>query len=432
MYRAHICNCLAKFNMIKLKGRGVNILKKIISMILCVILVLSMFSCVYAEKKPQIVVLKFDDVTKDNIAGFQKVIDTCKDLGVVCSVGVIGQRIEDAEQTVYDTIRSWSETGTEVWHHGYYHTKAEYWTEPYESQYESFKKTYDLLKEKCGITVTSFGSPHNSSEGVTQKMFVDHFPGINAVLYEKNYNQGLDAVYFTSKLRIESDTGVVDTYDNLVEKYNSLKNADYMICQGHPAKWSDESYKSFIKLVNLLKADGCIFMTPSQYVAYVENSRPKVKINGEEVTSEVSARVSGKEVLVPFRAVLEKISATVSYDEATDSVQAELNGKKISIANQSKTATVNGEEITTGAKAVVLNGRMLIPVSLISKMLGIECKFEENVVNITFEKEPPVIILKCDDYKANDMSYIENFDKFYKNLISIIIPPPRKSQVKLY
>ncbi len=350
-------------------------------------LVFSMFSFVSAEeKKGPVVIFKFDDVTKDNIAGFQRVIDECRNLGIVCSVGVITQRIEDAEQGVYDTIRDWSESGIEVWHHGYYHTKAEYWTEPYESQYDSFSRGYNILKDKCGVTVTSFGSPHNSSEDITQKMFVDHFPGIRAVLYEKDYNQGLDAIFMTSKLKLEAKTGVIDTYENLVERYTSLKNADYMICQAHPAGWSDESYETFRRLVALMKADGCSFMTPTEYCDYVESKRPKVKINGKLIESEVSARISGKEILVPFRAVLEKLSATVSYDEETDSVQAELNGKKISIANQSKSATINDEEITAETKAVILNGRMLIPLNFVSKMLGIESKFDEtaNEVNINF------------------------------------------------
>ena len=37
--------------------------------------------------------------------------------------------------------------------------------------------------------------------------------------------------------------------------------------QGHPKSWNDERWDNFVKIIEYLKSKGCVFMTPSEYMA---------------------------------------------------------------------------------------------------------------------------------------------------------------------
>ena len=40
-----------------------------------------------------------------------------------------------------------------------------------------------------------------------------------------------------------------------------------VIGQGHPNAWDDKRWEGFVKIIEFLKSRGCVFMTPSEYLA---------------------------------------------------------------------------------------------------------------------------------------------------------------------
>ena len=48
-------------------------------------------------------------------------------------------------------------------------------------------------------------------------------------------------------------------------QYKSQRTRDYIMLQGHPAMWSDESFESFKRILDCLEADGWTFTTHSGY-----------------------------------------------------------------------------------------------------------------------------------------------------------------------
>ena len=47
--------------------------------------------------------------------------------------------------------------------------------------------------------------------------------------------------------------------------YTGRRTQSCMTLQGHPAMWSDEMFADFQHIVELLQADGRIFLTPYEY-----------------------------------------------------------------------------------------------------------------------------------------------------------------------
>ena len=159
-------------------------MKKFRKLIPCAVittLIFSLFSAFPSSASARynpIIILKFDDLGVNNIDNFQKCFDILQSYDIdSAGFGVIGKNLEDSVVTdeLISKIKEWNSAGIEIWHHGYSHTEGEYNSSSYEAQKESFGKTCDLLKEKTGITITSFGSPFNNADETTVKVINESF-----------------------------------------------------------------------------------------------------------------------------------------------------------------------------------------------------------------------------------------------------------------
>ncbi|MBQ4110578.1 MAG: polysaccharide deacetylase family protein [Clostridia bacterium] len=224
------------------------------------------FSPVTKDENAPYVILKFDDLGANTVGDFQSAYELCKKLDTVASFGVIGERFnEDTANSVYETIKGWHNDGFEIWHHGFDHSTAEYSTCTYDEQKEFFGKTLDLMEEKCGITITTFGSPYNNSTETTRSMIEEQYPQIKAIMLA-DY-AGTDKIkVLDSRINLESKTGVIASYKTFQNRYAKRGTADYIILQGHPSAWSEESFLNLELNIKYLKEKGCKFITPSEYL----------------------------------------------------------------------------------------------------------------------------------------------------------------------
>ncbi len=112
-----------------------------------------------------------------------------------------------------------------------------------------------------------------------------------------------------------------------------------------------------------------------------------ININGEVVEVETPYIAGVGVTLVPMRVISEAFGAEVNWDGDTKTVTVVLGDKTIVVTIDSKTATVNGEEMALEeAPELTENGFTMIPLRFISEQLGAEVDYIHETQTISVEK----------------------------------------------
>jgi trimeric autotransporter adhesin len=97
----------------------------------------------------------------------------------------------------------------------------------------------------------------------------------------------------------------------------------------------------------------------------------RVVINGAVVRfPDHGARLLGDRVFVPMRGVFEKLGATVQWNAEEQLVSAFKNGRTILLFIGQDQAIVDGRRIPLDHPAVLLRGRVMVPLRFLSESLG--------------------------------------------------------------
>jgi len=104
------------------------------------------------------------------------------------------------------------------------------------------------------------------------------------------------------------------------------------------------------------------------------SSKVAVQVNGKNVTfPNASPEVINGRTMVPMRAVLEALGATVDYDTATKTVTATLGETVLThVIGTDKIDVKDGEALTMDTTSYVKNGSTLVPLRFFSQALGYE------------------------------------------------------------
>lgn len=374
-----------------------KLFKKLLCSVLSVGLLLSCAGALAAGPvKNQVVLLKFDDLVQENADAFQRVADLLAEEGVPGSFGIIGNSLEGDNQEYFDTIKAWDAQGIELWHHGYTSAEKEYLNDDYDAQYESFKKTMDLMKEKCGITMHSFCLPWGNGTDTTLRM-LNEFPEITSTLVAPQKNDIMNAVSFDTRANLEISTGKTD-YNSFVEQYRLQVSSPYIVIQCHPAMWQDSDFDNLRAAIHYLKEKGCVFNTPTAYVddykAYLENPPVDdsiyIRLDKEYMMNlDVEPQMINDRVMVPFRAIFEALGADIEWNADTATATASKGSTVVQITENSATAIVNGVENALDAPATIVQDRFLVPIRFVSEAFGavVYWSEDENTVVIRTIKD---------------------------------------------
>lgn len=375
---------------------------KIISITVIMTMLFSLFllfPSVSASRYNPIIILKFDDLSVGNIENFQKTFDILQSENISnAGFGIIGKNLEDSIVTdeFISKIKQWHDAGIEIWHHGYMHTEDEYHASSYEKQKESFEKTCTLLKEKTGITITSFGSPYNNCDETTVKVINENFPQIKCLMLVSDPLE--EALMTNVKVRadIEPKTGTV-SYDGFTTNYEKQKRANAVVLQGHAGAWKDSDREEFKKILAFLKEKNAVFMTPTQYAEYEakkalepdEEKFIEVTVEGVYVDfDDVYPTIINERTMVPFRKIFDVLGAYVTWDGQSGTATA-AKGDKIIKISENSTAYINDKPVILDVAATIIDDRFFVPLRFVSEALDQIVYWDEknNTVVITSKTE---------------------------------------------
>ncbi|MFC5700114.1 stalk domain-containing protein [Cohnella faecalis] len=96
-----------------------------------------------------------------------------------------------------------------------------------------------------------------------------------------------------------------------------------------------------------------------------------VKLDGKTVEFGVAPQSIGGRTFVPYRALAEKLKATVKWNEAAKKATIVKGSKTIELTIGSKTAKINGKSVTLDAAPVTKSGTTLVPLRFVGESLGL-------------------------------------------------------------
>jgi peptidoglycan/xylan/chitin deacetylase (PgdA/CDA1 family) len=229
-------------------------------------------------KKPsqQVIIFKFDDLSERTEMAFQRVADIIVNKECKAGFGIVGRSCEGGTEKMqyFNRVKDFNNTGRiEIWAHGYDHfmngdTLTEFRNSSYEKQFDHFKKTLDLVSEKCGITMHTFGTPGNKADSSTTRV-INQFPQVQVYLFPFLRDPVLKQLLLTSRVDMEQGTGKMN-YDFFVKNYNSNSDRKYMVLQGHPGVWKEDGFETLSKIIDFLKTKEVLFMTPFEYYTFLK------------------------------------------------------------------------------------------------------------------------------------------------------------------
>ena len=170
-------------------------------------------------------------------------------------------------------------------------------------------------------------------------------------------------------------------YQNLIVSSPDIKRgAEYTVYVG------GSEYETFTITDSISTVGSAMGMFGGHGFGGIRGDRDKneitVFVNGNRVNFLASPVTRNDTTLVGFRAILEALGATVTWDDTTQTATAEKDGTAVNMIIGSYTATVNGEPCELPAAPELINNSTMIPVRFISEKLGMTVDWDEQTKQI--------------------------------------------------
>ena len=236
---------------------------------------------------PQVVLLKFDDVTTHGTHGaapiaprWQKLVDFLTAQRIKGSFGIICHSLEKDSPAYFQWIRDVQGAGLiEFWLHGYHERTdaekvGEFEVGTAEEQRAIFEQSEALAQAKLGFALPAFG-PHWSGTTDATDQALAGVPAVKIWLYGPKHPKFFRGLSLGRIMALENPTFVPDP-KKFAETYARVASqAPVLVLQGHPNQWTDERWAGFLQIVEFLRAQLVVFMTPSEYLASLGAGTPK-------------------------------------------------------------------------------------------------------------------------------------------------------------
>ena len=104
-----------------------------------------------------------------------------------------------------------------------------------------------------------------------------------------------------------------------------------------------------------------------------------IMVNYRTITNDVAPVIVGDRTMVPVRVVTELLGGAADWDEATRTVTLTINGKVLSM-------TIDEEIPGFGTSAVIMNDRTYVPIRYVAENFGAQVTWVEDTQKIIIIK----------------------------------------------
>ncbi|MCU0287864.1 MAG: DUF2334 domain-containing protein [Acidobacteria bacterium] len=236
----------------------------------------------------QINFLKADDMryepTQVIYPQWQKLLDYMAGRKIKVCVGLICNYLEKGNSEFFERLKEIEKNEYfEIFNHGYDHVLNklnnngepywEFFNTPVEQQKEHFLKAQNLVKEKLGFTMHTFGAPGNKIDANTTKA-IETIPDLKVWFLGDPSSSKL---VLDKKNWLENPACKPD-YDTFVKHYTP--NEDYLVLHLHPINWSNDDFNVYIKILDFLIQQDVTFLLPYEYYELIQSSTlPEITLN---------------------------------------------------------------------------------------------------------------------------------------------------------
>jgi Tol biopolymer transport system component len=153
-----------------------------------------------------------------------------------------------------------------------------------------------------------------------------------------------------------------------------------------------------------------IFLIPGMMIgqchpAYA-GSGVQVVVNGQPLNTDVAPVIVQGHALVPVRAVLETLGGSVTWDGVQRRVTGAWGGNRIALVIGSDQGTANGKPVALDVPAIIVDGRTMVPGSLISESLGAAVSWNSATNTVAISLPEPGQLVKLGPENIYNFSLI--------------------------
>jgi len=117
----------------------------------------------------------------------------------------------------------------------------------------------------------------------------------------------------------------------------------------------------------------------------------QLKLNNNEIKSDVPPVIYNDRTLVPLRVIMENIEAEIEWDGVKYEVHIKTKEKQITLKINSAEATVNGvkKSLPDSVPAKLINDRTMVPIRFLAEEIGLNVKWDDATRTVLLTKAAP-------------------------------------------
>ncbi len=132
-------------------------------------------------------------------------------------------------------------------------------------------------------------------------------------------------------------------------------------------------------------------------------SEIRVLLDGAAIEFDQTPVIISDRTMVPVRAIYEALGADVEWDAATRTASGMKNGIKVSFTIDTPTVSINYNEKTIDAPAVIVSDRTLVPVRALAEGFGVKVDWDATTRTVILTNNDTTATLT--DYEADGDTY---------------------------
>ena len=135
------------------------------------------------------------------------------------------------------------------------------------------------------------------------------------------------------------------------------------------------------KTIAIILALLVVMIASSAFAADIE-----VSVYGESVKFDQAPEIIDGVLMLPFRYIVEKMGAKVTWNEETRTVFSELNDSFLTLQIDNKTAFLGSDAVELENAPIIVNSRTLVPAAAIETLSQASVEWNETEMAVTITK----------------------------------------------